>query len=343
MAGIDYHGCLNALGEACNAAQADIILIPNPLEGIRIGRFSPGSPVSLYLWKSGIFIRHLILVFRIWGSVRRRFILVREFSNIPMFLTGLLVLPLRKKLLLTVNHNLQWAVRSRLERAAFRLLDWLGFRFVFFETMDLDAVQVLKVNKKRHWVIPLPVTDNLETRPETENRAPHTVGIIGHYRSEKGIDSVLDVILESNPNYRLILGIPNMVFFRKNSRYGKNVSGFELRDTSSPDVYRATLKACDIIVLCYTPEGYMYRPSGIVADAASCGTAVLSPCYPVLKHQVSYPAAIGSVYSKKEEIPQCIQQMLDHIEEFKNAFAPYAYARNAAALAGLFDKLAADE
>ena len=337
MKSLDYHGVLEVLGVACGLARADVVFIRNPLQGFVLSGLFAGGFLSRILWKVGVFFRHIILVFRLWLLARHQKILVREFSNLPLFFVCFGLIPLRKKLVFTVNHNLQWAVRSRAEGFAFRMLDQLGFCFMFFETLDCDGMRQLGLHPNRHWVIPLPVT---KQDVSCSAEIPFTVGIVGHYRKEKGIDEVLDVLLADDPTFHLILGIPNIGDFVEQSDHGEGAARFELRDTSSSDLYHATLSECDVVLLCYTSDGYRFRASGLMADAAACGSVVLVPDFPILRHQIEYPVAVGQCYSELTQIPSLIFEVSKELERYKGAIDAYCAGRSAIALAKVIDGLA---
>ena len=151
------------------------------------------------------------------------------------------------------------------------------------------------------------------------------------------MDEVLDVLLTDDPPFRLVVGFPNVKYFSESSRHGDGGSGFELRDTSSSDAYHETLSECDVVLLCYTPEGYRFRASGLVADAAACGAVVLVPDFPVMRHQVESPVSIGMCYSDLIKIPSLIDEMSKVLDQYKSAIPIYREGRSCAALAELLD------
>ncbi len=336
MTRIDYHGALEELGVACNMAQTDICFIRNPLVGISFRSLSREALLGRILWKTGVFLRHLVLLWRIWLRARYRVILLREFSSWPLLIVIPLLLPLRRKLVFTVNHNLQWAMRSKVERFAFRMIERLGFRFLFFELQDQSASQRLGMRPDFHWRIPHPVAE----RKHSANRCRvFTVGMVGHYRPEKGIDDALSMLLEKQVPYRVLVGVPNMEEFMKLSRFGKKLHGFELRDTSDLMDYYAALAECDVVLLSYTSDGYRFRASGLVADAAACGAAVLVPNFPTIRHQAEFPVPIGRCYGTMAEVPSLLNDMSSRIDVYKNAIMEYVAHRSGAALSETLEGL----
>ncbi len=328
MSSIDYHGALSELRVACAKAGDEWAFVENPLQGFAVRSLPSDDLLNKVLWKTGVFLRHLFLWVQLVRFAGHKMILVREFSNWPLLLIAPLLLPLRRKLLLTINHNVQWAVGSRGECFALRMLDRLGFRFLFLET--LDGAEYFGLNASRHWTLPHPISVG---RKQMSSSAPFTVGIVGHYRPEKGIDAALDVLLENSiPECRLVIGVPNIADFKRPPD-----DRFELRDTSGREDYFSTLAECDVVLLCYPEDGYRFRASGIIADAASCGTPVLVPRLPVLEHQVSSPAPVGACYSAFDEIPACLERMRNI--DYAEALSAYAEGRSADALALRLDKL----
>jgi hypothetical protein len=49
----------------------------------------------------------------------------------------------------------------------------------------------------------------------------------------------------------------------------------------------AALARADVVILNYARPFYFYRSSGVINDAASLGTAVVCPDYPIFRRQVS--------------------------------------------------------
>ena len=216
------------------------------------------------------------------------------------------------------------------------MLDRVGFRFMFFETKELEGITQLGLDSDHHWVVPHPVA---RQKVERTHDTPLTVGIIGHYRPEKGMDDVLDVLLAKEPTFHLIVGVPNIGSFEVGSKYGKGNPWFELRDTSAAETYCATLAECNVVLLCYTAEGYRFRASGIIADASACGTAVLVPRFPVLEHQIRFPSVVGECFEDLVEVPDCIGRVADRQRSYTSAFTAYREGRGAIALAKQLDQL----
>jgi hypothetical protein len=249
---IDYHGALAPLREACRISTADILWVEDLLR-------APPSCGTL-LRKCAVAIRHLYFVPSVWRLKKDQHMLIREFSNIPLALIFLLILPWREKLFFLVNHNLQWTVACPAEMMAFRLLGRMGCRFVFFEQIPEEPLRRLGINLKKCFSIPHPVPETGRFR--ARSGGIKKVGVIGQFRAEKGIDDLLQHLEALSPDYDITVGLPNGAEFKKHSKFAAG-TWFELKDTSRPDAYRNTLSECDVIVLNHPASSYQFRASGL--------------------------------------------------------------------------------
>ncbi len=110
-------------------------------------------------------------------------------------------------------------------------------------------------------------------------------------------------------------------------------------DTSSFEQYLQAIAACDVIVLNHPANGYEYRASGLIADAAAAQVPVVVRNLPLLRHQVLHPEAIGECFEKGAEIPECIGRVSDRLARKEYDFETYNKARSAEALAQQLDEL----
>lgn len=312
-----YHFSLRPLEEACRLSQTDWVCLPNPLTGWG----EEGSKV----WKLRILLRHIGLIFRCWRAASHRHILIREFSTLPLMMVFPLLWPLRCKLFFLIHHNLQWAMRSRMERFGMTALARMGVRLAAFETQDFPNLGKLGVPSSRNLVLPHPVARTF-SNPRKKGETP-VIGVAGIYRPEKGIDELIRCLKENFPMFGILLGVPN-----PEAAVHLNV---ETCSTASEEDYRAMIARCDVLVQNGAADSYFYRASGVIADAAACGTAVVAPDFPILGKQVE---GIGEVFQSLEEMPAAVSAALENARGGRYDFTLYCNSRSAQALAEKLDE-----
>ena len=319
---IDYHGALEPLREACRISTADILWVEDLL------RASPAC--GTLLRKCVVAIRHLYFIPRVWRLKKNQHALIREFSNVPLALIFLLILPWRKKLFFLVNHNLQWAAARLAEKTAFCLLGRMGCRFVFFEQIPEETLRRLGINLKRCFSIPHPVpaTGRFRTRPGGIKK----IGVIGQFRAEKGIDGLLQHLEALSLDYDITVGVPNVEEFKKYSKFAAG-TWFEMKDTSRSDAYRDTLFECDVIVLNHPASSYQFRASGLIADAVAARVPVVIRSLPVLEAQISRPVRIGESFDDLCGLEESLKKTDEKLRNGAYRFDEYIQARSIAELA----------
>jgi hypothetical protein len=133
-----------------------------------------------------------------------------------------------------------------------------------------------------------------------------------------------------------VLGCP-----QAEARRAWQCQGFEVIDTSSRAAYLAALDLCDVVILNYRRERYLYRPSGVAADALSRGAAVVCPDFPLMRLQLCAPATVGAVFDGLDELPAATMRALALRPSLGEALAAHQRARDPAALARLLDAFVA--
>ncbi len=332
---IDYHGALRPLAEACQLARADIQLVDTLLNAPR----SAGPMIR----KTAVFFQHLRFVLRVWRMRHGQHLLVREFSNVPLALLFPLMIARRRRLLFVVNHNLQWTVNRRIERAAFRCLGKMQCRFVFFEMIPEERLRELGISPQLSVALPHPCgvspiissseNDEIIEGLTPEVAPPARVGVVGEYRPEKKTDEMLSCLLKI-PNIEIMVGVPNPERFEACSRFSGS-DRIRVVDTSSTAVYRRTIAECAVIVLSHPAEAYRFRASGLIADAAACGTAVVAPGLPTIGKQA---AGIGEFFQTLESAPDAVLAAIEKMRAGAYGFAEYRAARSAQQMASILDE-----
>jgi len=327
---MELHGALGPLQEACRTAgflyADDLMAEPPPVPGVC------GGPFTALLRKGRVARRHARFALRVLRMEEGRCLLSRDFSSIPLAFLFPLLRSRRERLFFTVNHNLQWALQRPEERAAFRRLGRAGCRFVFFEFVPEEGLRRLGLEAANGLAIPHPVAPG----PFRRRRAGgiETVGVIGEYRPEKGIDELLGRLVTLP--WRVLLGLPNAETFRARSPFGSH-SKLEIIDTSDPDIYRRTVAECDAIVLNHPPGAYRFRASGLIADAAAAYVAAVARRLPVLEQQVTSPVPVGELFDDLDGLETALKRADARLCEGGYDFEAYCAARSARALAGILD------
>ena len=304
------------LEDACTLAHDDILFVSNLLEG---GFFR----------KASILIRHLGFALAMSGNQTRK-VLVRDFSNVPLWIVFPLFYSSRCNMRFLVNHNLQWTLASRVQKAVFCSLVRGGCRVLFFEQVPDEFLQEHGIASSTNRFIPHPVPKTAFIRERTGE--VKVVGVIGQYRPEKGIDHLLAELEPLANDYRIVLALPNPADFMQQSAFaGKD--WLQCVDTSGFEVYQKTIADCDVVVLNHPSKGYEYRASGLIADAAAAHVPVIVRDLPVLRCQINEPVCIGETFDELSFLSACIERVSKKLQDDDYDFQAYQRGRSAEVLA----------
>ena len=321
---IIYHGALAPLQEACKAAGWAYV---NDLMSVKKGRFR----------KIGIALRHAGLLLKIRTFSSKKAVLIRDFSNIPLaFVFPFLPKALKNRLFFVVNHNLQWALGGGAQRIAFFRLARQGCRFCFFEQVPSELLAEWGLNPARNMALPHPV-GKTDWKRERKGGV-ETIGVVGEYRSEKGLDELLEHLQPLSGRYRILLAIPNLDDFSRLSPHG-DASWFDRVDTGSFEAYQQAIAACDVVVLNHAKKEYGWRPSGLIADAASARVPVLARGLPVLSVQLSEPVILGACFQELSDLSTCIEAISETLKNGGYDFSAYQVARSGSSLARYLEEI----
>ncbi len=333
---IHYHGALKPLAEVCRVAQTDILLIQDLLRVPQVMKLSAESLLNVLVRKVAVACNHFRFIFRVLRLKKDQYMLIQEFSNIPLALIAPLIRFRLERLFFVVNHNLQWAGHRITEKTAFRLLGWMGCRFVFFEQTPEAALRELGINSKPFFLLPHPVPSSGQIR--RCSGGIKRIGVIGQFRAEKGIDGLLQYLESLIPIYDVVVGVPNVMEFKKQSKFG-SATWFELQDTGCSDVYQKVLSGCDVMVLNYPDSGYAFRASGLIADAAAAHVPVIVRKLPILELQISNPVRIGESFEELDNLKEALGRADEKLSRGAYPFDEYIRSRSAGALAVALDKM----
>ena len=346
----DFHKAMRPVNEACVLAKSGWSCLSNPLVG--------WGEEGMIRWKIGILLRHIALVPRCLKKASSPHILIREFSSVPLLLVFPFLLPLRKKLFFMVHQNIQWAAQRKCENIALSALSKMGARWAILETQDFPGFMSRRSSRtkadgkynipsEKNLVLPHPVPRSplregcpqggegspahpvprsplREGCPQGGEGSP-VIGVVGYYRAEKGMDELVGLLKEKlstcrgeakgrSRTFGILLGVPNPDEVKH--------LDVETIDTSTDEAYREMISRCDVLVQNGAADSYFYRASGPIADAAACGTAVVAPGFPLIRHQLTSPVSIGEVFlpmKRKTGAGSACFQTLD-LSESESAF-----------------------
>lgn len=331
-----YHGALDGLDEAARLTRRSFRCLSVPLAAPGEATWDRLRGVDRLQHQAFVFRQHLTLSRRVRELPESAPILIREFSTLPLAVLAGRFRPRHRPCFAMVHHNLQWALRSPLQRLGLRALDQAGFRFVFFETKPDAINHQLGLRMDRHVTLPHPALPPQANPPKPAPEPPH-IGLAGQYRREKGMDDALLKLLDVGPlPFRIRVGIPNPDEFRASRAFVRRAE-FDLVDTREDAVFRSFLADCDALLLSYEPSAYEYRPSGLIADAVAAGTPVVAPDFPLQRAQVLEPVPIGEIRAAGEPMLSAITRALDGARSGIYDFKAYAAARAPERLADIMD------
>lgn len=254
------------------------------------------------------------------STMKYDFIFMREFNTIPFSLFAFFLIPIRKKVLLNVNHNFQRASTSSFHRCAILFLDFLGFRFFCFE----DSTVPFKLKNK---IIEIPFLINSSQQMNTTNFSTNTntntIGVVGAIRSEKNIQEllvILDQLRSDFPNVNFMLGTDDLVL---NKIYQDK--GWITLDTTTYNGYISAINKADILIFNYSENAYRYRHSGVITDAIINNKIVIVPSYPYFVKQISNPVPIGFSFKSYEFLSEAIVFAIDLANSTNRAYLYNSY------------------
>ena len=271
---------------------------------------------------------HLQLV----GTAYRRrdvdLILVKGFSTTMLAVVAPFIWHNRRRILLTMHHNLQFAHRRPLERSIVRLLCRAKFRFAVMEALDGVAELGIAPDDRQFLVLhpptPEPAAIAASTRPPPRRGG---IGVIGDLRREKNAEHVVESLIQARDRgqigARIVLGCPDDAILDR-----WRAAGIDAINTAAYPDYLAALASCEAVVLNYQAARYYYRSSGVIGDAVALGTAVVCPDFPVFRKQISEPVTVGAVFRDPDDLLRAVNAALDLRRSKPENFAIWRRARS---------------
>jgi hypothetical protein len=299
-------------------------------------------------------LKHIQAGRRVAAEKRLDAVILPDFSTEFLLLTYLFSGGRTQNVYALIHHNAQQALHSHWMRRLLKFYNFLGYKFILNET--LAALTDLGDDAPANWgnaVLLHPVQAELMVDRQPADRqhisdpSPRPqVGIVGSVRKGKRFEETLLLLrqLQQRLDFTLIVGVDQPAL----SPHLQPDDRLIIRDTAQHDQYLSVLAACDVIVLNYDESQYRYRCSGVAADAIGTKTYVVAPDYPMIRHQLVYPATVGVLYQGttdlEAELEMALQTALKLPPAQTNpAFAQHYAARSPEGLASSLDRILASQ
>lgn len=264
------------------------------------------------------------------SAMRKRYVLVREFWNFPLLIVAPLLLPIRRRIIFNINHNLLGQT-TRLPKVL-KLLVGSGFKFLLLDGA-VSQFNVRTANGGGIYSCRFPASADqflICGERHLTGRRQVTVSLVGNMRSEKiGDFSVADAIAEITkiPRVKMLLG-------RRGGEQGVSTLPdiVQIYDTTDAASYLRLLRMSDYVVILASRSAYFSRNSGTIMDAVSAGAIPVVPNFPVFRSQVSDPVPVGIVYDGMGDIAAAIKRSLGDIETISFNRRAYTASRSKVSL-----------
>ena len=269
-----------------------------------------------------IFALHIL---KILLSKNNQKVLVREFSTLYLFLLFPLVFIGRKKFIYVVNHNLQLAQNSFLQKIILRFLYRIGTRFLLFESSyGMHTIRKIS-NNHQEIIAPLFVSKEINISSEYDTKLIKTINefksknnilisIPGRPSYSKGSFTLLKYLInfiELNANSKFRFLVPNSLYKLIDlNNYIKEY--FFCPPDDSQNYYHQIISLSDLALFNYEYKYYYFRHSGVVLDCLSNKTAVICPNFPLLNNMINYPVNVGITFDELNKLEYILKNDLSH-------------------------------
>lgn len=284
---------------------------------IKLTQALPSYALGLHIRRE---YRHIMMSLRAFQLQEVDTLFVFEIYSQHLLLTLPLLALTGKEVLLSLHGNQQFAMTSKVKYLGLLYLKLFlnlpKFKALTLEIDDDVLPEKYQLPDESKLVIPHPIlTDmqpNLKLGERWPEERPIKVGVVGMIRPDKPIAKLIEELQQyleqTSYNCELIIGTP---FWQRPDYLDK--FNCTLVDTAKEEDYLKVLQQIDILVIHYDQERYYYRTSGVISDAGSCGCYIIASDYPVIKHQVNWPAQIGSTFKEFAEIGALIDEAIPQI------------------------------
>ncbi len=322
--------------EAISFSRYRIVIAP-PLYDLVPFRALRRATDGLLFKVRDLLVHPLILLIAIRHH-RAELIIIRYFTTKALLVAAPLLWPFRKKLLFTIQNNMQLAHVGARERRYFKLLCRLGFQFAFLEAADGLAELGVPFDDRQFVVVPIPIFPRQSSRHERRRDGPPTIGVIGRELPEKNTDRLMNLLV----GWRSAGDLPAEIVLGSNDKdvletwAGKGVATVQTLDYRD---YKQAVAGVDVLLIHYDRTHYFFRSSGVIHDAAHLGTAVVCPDFPVFRRQVSEPCRVGAVYRTVDDMLPSLREALELSRRASGDFEAWALERSPQVFSQRVDRL----
>ena len=338
---------LTALNDAARLSRHKVFILADGVPDL--ARYSKNRLIRRLLKAFGLVIHHFKLGTKISKNRASDLVLLYGFSTEFLFVSYITSWFYTRNVYLLVHHNIQQASQNVVMKFFMKAYHYLGYKFVIHETtsvlkyLDFNEQEIAKHVVLLHPVRKLDLSPDRQlklssTSLDIDNVKSPKIGIIGSIRRGKRFSETLALLLDLGEKleFQLVVGANNL------SELGDiNLNGAALIDTSESENYLAAIEFCDIVILNYEKSQYLFRCSGVAADAIGTKTYVVCPNYPLMSHQLRYPDEVGLLYDEESELEMVLEKALSLVLSSSNdeIFEKHYAERSAEKMASLFDSL----
>lgn len=268
-----------------------------------------------------ILLNTIFLIIDIWREKNRnKYIVIREFSNLPLLWLSFLVLPFRRKLFFNVNHNLS-SLPSRFPWTI-NFLCKLGFQFILFD--GLRTSKYFPGNCLKSFFFPPFPSNGLISKPSRKypsKKDSPLIAFVGDLRPEKG-DSykIADALKKLSLSLKC-----KIVYGSKDGKLPKNLDFGDISvvNTKSRGDYFRLLRESSVVIIFAEKNSYFARHSGTIMDVVASGSVPLVPSLPVFISQIRNPVPVGIEYRELGDLRSSVIIALDNLSKFKKHRTEY--------------------
>lgn len=267
-----------------------------------------------------ILLNTIFLIIDIWKLKKRnKYIVIREFSNLPLLWLSFLVLPFRRKLFFNVNHNLS-SLPTKFPWPIIFLCQ-LGFKFILFD--GIEASKYFPKNCLKSFLFPPFPSREYISRPTKLPSKNHTplITFVGDLRPEKGDSYKIAVALK-----RLSSTLKcTIVYGSKDGKLPKDIDfgNVKVVNTKTRSNYFKLLSKSSVVIIFAEKNTYFARHSGTIMDAVASGAIPLVPSLPIFISQIKNPVPVGVEYRGFGDLKSSVIIALDNLSKFKTHRAKY--------------------
>ncbi len=336
------HGALIDMLRAPAAAEGRVVYVSIAHPETRMRRLLEKIPIGALRHAALQNYLHISMALRAWRAPRKALVIVMEFFPMHLLVAAPLFWLSGRRIAFVMHGCQQAAVGSLAHRLGLWHYRLYGFESIQLEISDEVLPPSCRLGSARRLILPHPIVSDHTPRLACGERLPATarirIGVVGILRKGKPAAELLkrlaSLIPSRFPDCDLIAGTPAW-----QDDGSLSLANVEVIDTGDMARYFEVLRSLDILVVDFHRDDYYYRASGTIADGSSCGCHVVCPDYPVLNHQVTWPARIGTTFKSHEGLETALAEAVKYVRaNGQDSLWAYREKRDGAYLGQLIDE-----